>query len=277
MISTRAELGCDVNVGPFCVIEDHVRIGDGCRLANHVTLKRNTVLGKDNRIEDGAILGGRPQHLQASECTGNLVLGDGNQVREMVTIHAALQAGESTRVGNQNMIMVAAHIGHDAYVEDHTILTNHVLLGGHTHVGHHAYLAGAAAAHQFCRIGCYAMVGGQAAIKHDVPPYVTIDGQSNEVVGLNLIGLRRHGFSGVDISQLKAAYRVLYRSGLPWCEILSTLRAQFTAGPVVFLTDFLSRGERGFVQARRAAGAGTLRLAELDTPDDGSPASRKAG
>ena len=277
VVSVRAELGRDVTVGPFCVIEEGVHVGEGCLLASHVVLKRNTILGAGNRIEDGAVLGGRPQHLQAAERTGNLVVGDSNQIREMVTIHAALHEGESTRVGNQNMIMVAAHIGHDACVEDHTILTNNVLLGGHTHVGHHAYLAGASAAHQFCRIGCNAMVGGQAAIKRDVPPYVMVDGQSNEVVGLNLIGLRRQGFTKEDISQLKAAYRVIYRSELAWNEILSSLRAKSTTGPVQVLAEFLSRGERGFVQARRTPIAPTLRLVDLDEPDRKSAAVRKAG
>ncbi|MBB73190.1 MAG: acyl-[acyl-carrier-protein]--UDP-N-acetylglucosamine O-acyltransferase [Planctomycetaceae bacterium] len=273
VVSVRAELGIDVTVGPFCVIEEGVQVGEGCRLASHVVLKRNTVLGAENRIEDGAVLGGRPQHLQAADRTGNLIVGDGNQIREMVTIHAGLHEGESTQVGNQNMIMVAAHIGHDACVEDHTILTNNVLLGGHTHVGHHAYLAGASAAHQFCRIGCHAMVGGQAAIKRDVPPYVMMDGQSNEVVGLNLVGLRRQGFSNEDISQLKAAYRVIYRSELAWKEVLSHLRTQSTTGPVHVLTEFLSSGERGFVQARRTPNAPTLRLMEPAK----SSAVRKAG
>ena len=277
VVSVHAELGSDVTVGPFCVIEEGVQVGAGCRLASHVVLKRNTVLGANNRIEDGAVLGGRPQHLQAADRTGNLIVGDSNQIREMVTIHAGLQEGKSTQVGNQNMIMVAAHIGHDACVEDHVILTNNVLLGGHTHVGHHAYLAGASAAHQFCRIGCHAMVGGQAAIKRDVPPYVMVDGQSNEVVGLNLVGLRRQGFSNQDISQLKAAYRVIYRSELAWKEVLASLRAQSATEPVQLLTEFLSRGERGFVQARRSSNAPTLRLVEPENPAHNSSAARKAG
>ncbi|MBN83424.1 MAG: acyl-[acyl-carrier-protein]--UDP-N-acetylglucosamine O-acyltransferase [Planctomycetaceae bacterium] len=277
VVSVAAELGKDVTVGPFCVIEEGVQVGEGCHLASHVVLKRNTVLGANNRIEDGAVLGGRPQHLQAAERTGNLIVGDRNQIREMVTIHAGLHEGESTQVGNQNMIMVAAHIGHDACVEDHTILTNNVLLGGHTHVGHHAYLAGASAAHQFCRIGCHAMVGGQAAIKRDVPPYMMVDGQSNEVVGLNLVGLRRQGFSNEEISQLKVAYRVIYRSELAWKEVLSRLGTQATTGAVRVLTEFLAGGERGFVQARRSSSAPTLRLVEPEKPAPKASGVRKAG
>lgn len=250
VVSPRAELGKNVIVGPFCVIEDDVVVGDHCRLESRVTIKSHTTLGIKNVVEDGAILGGSPQHLAAGEQCGGLCIGDNNSIRENVTMHRALQADENTIVGNYNLIMVNTHIGHDTIVEDHTIMANNVMLAGHTVIGHHAYLAGATGVHQFCRIGHYTMVGGQSAIRRDVPPFVTVDGQTNCVVGLNVIGLRRNGFSAEDLAQLKRAYRTIYREGHTWNEVRELLPKIFQDGPATDFTEFFSSGKRGFVHER---------------------------
>jgi UDP-N-acetylglucosamine acyltransferase len=152
-------------------------------------------------------------------------------------------------------------------------MANNVMLSGHITVGDRAYLSGAVAIHQFCRVGCYAMVGGQAHITQDVPPYVTIDGLSSRVVGLNTVGLRRGGFSREEINQLKEAYQVIYRSGLTWKEVLAELRRRYTEGPAAVWIDFLSTGSRGFVQERRTPRGATVkfRVHQESKDDTASP------
>ena len=260
LISPQAHLGQDLEVGPFSVIEAGARIGDGCQIGSHVVIKERTTLGKDNEIGDGAILGGLPQHLNAPPGAGRLEVGDHNVVRENVTLHRSLHVESATRLGDHNLIMVGAHAGHDCQVGNRVILANNVLLGGHVEVEDRAYVGGAAAVHQFCRIGAVAMVGGYGRIVKDVPPFVTVDGGTSRVVGLNLIGLKRAGYSSDQIRQLKQAYRVIYRNGLTWNEVLRALKDKFTASPGEAFVQFFSGGTRGFVQERRLPASATLRL-----------------
>ncbi|MFM8892135.1 MAG: hypothetical protein ACKOTB_11055 [Planctomycetia bacterium] len=181
----------------------------------------------------------------------------------------------ATTVGDGNYVMASVHFGHDCVIGSHAIFANGALLGGHVTVEDRAFVSGAVAVHQFCRIGRLAMVGGHARVVQDIPPFMLLDGQSGCVVGLNIVGLRRSGHTPEDIAALKAAYRTLYRRGLPWKEVLDALRSEFPAGPVTNLLDFLSRGSRGFVQERRAPPAATLRLR---VPDEDAAAIRiKAG
>lgn len=275
VVSPRAQLGRDVQIGPFCVLEDDVILGDGCRLTSHVVIRAGTRLGRENTVCEGAILGGRPQHLRAGDAVGRLEIGNGNTIREHATIHVGLTPDQVTSVGDHNLIMVNAHIAHDCHIGNHTILANNVMLAGHISVADRAYLSGAVAVHQFCRIGPYAMVGGQGHIKHDVPPYVTVDGKSSLVVGLNVIGLRRNGFDSAQIRQLKDAYRLIYRSGLSWNLVLEQLSVQFTEGPAALYGSFLRGGKRGFIQERRMPRLSALRVADEATLQ-AEEAARKA-
>jgi UDP-N-acetylglucosamine acyltransferase len=281
-VSPQARLGNDVVVGPFCLIEDDVEVGDGCRLEARATLKSGTILGPENRVGDGAVLGAPPQHLRASEPFGTVRIGAGNLIREHVTIHRAVKAGTETRIGDRCLVMVGAHVAHDCVVGNQVILANNVLLAGHTTVGDFAYLSGAVAVHQFCRIGSQAMVGGQAHICRDVPPFVTVDGLSSLVVGLNLVGLKRRGFTEPQIADLKAAYRVMYRQGLVWREILAALAAGFSSGPAAELLPFLQASTRGILNDRRPPRGAVVRLATADDDSvapaaDDSSRSRKVG
>jgi UDP-N-acetylglucosamine acyltransferase len=156
--------------------------------------------------------------------------------------------------------MAASHFGHDSTVGSNCIFANAALLGGHVTVEDRAFVSGAVAIHQFCRIGRLAMVGGHARVVQDVPPFMLLDGQSGCIVGLNVVGLRRSGHSAGEVADLKAAYRVIYRRGLPWREVLDALQAEFSAPTVAHLHAFLSGGSRGFAQERRAPPAATLRL-----------------
>jgi UDP-N-acetylglucosamine acyltransferase len=156
--------------------------------------------------------------------------------------------------------MVGAHVAHDCHLGDNVILTNNVMLGGHVHVDDRAYVSGGVAVHQFCRIGHLAMVGGLARVRQDVPPFVTLDGGTTMVVGLNRVGLRRAGYGLEQMEQLKNAYRLIYRSGLPWDEMLDQLEREFVEGPASEFAAFFRDGQRGFVQERRTPPGATVRL-----------------
>lgn len=264
VVSSQAMLANDVEIGPFCVIEPDVHVDAGTRLASHVVLKQGTTLGRDNQVFDGAVLGGMPQHLNMPPEPGRLVVGRGNIIRENTTLHRSLSRDGFTRVGDGNLLMVGSHVGHDCVVGNNVVLTNHVLLAGHVEVGDRAYFGGAAAVHQFCRIGQLTMIGGMARVAKDVPPYMLLDGDTCMVVGLNRVGLRRAGYTQDEIAQLKAAYRVIYRHNLTWNDVLASLALQFTDGPAAALHEFLTGGSRGFVQERRTPPGATLRIHRED-------------
>ncbi len=262
VVAAEARIGRDVTIGPFCVIEPGATIGDGCVLESHVVVKQDTTLGENNRVYEGAILGGLPQHTKMQSAVGQVRIGAGNTIREHTTIHRSLMPDHATIVGDNNFLMANAHVAHDCHVGSHTIFANNATLGGHVLVEDRAYVSGSVAVHQFCRIGQLAMVGGLARVIKDVPPFVTIDGNSGYVVGLNTVGLRRNGLDAEAIAALKAAYRVIYRSGLKWQEILNRLRAEFTSGPAAAFAEFLSETRRGIVAERRLPPGATIKITE---------------
>jgi UDP-N-acetylglucosamine acyltransferase len=260
-VSPYAILGNQVKIGPFSVVEAGVEIGDASTLASRVVVRTGTSLGRDNIVCEGAVLGGMPQHLHMPQFPGRVVVGDGNVIRENVTVHRAMEADKVTRIGNGCLLMVGAHVAHDCTLGDNVILTNNSMLGGHVSVADRAYVSGGVAVHQFCRIGRLAMVGGLARVRQDVPPFVTVDGGSTMIVGLNRVGLRRAGFTPQQMLELKEAYRVIYRSGLAWEEMLDALETQFTDGPAAeFVSFFLGGNQRGFVQERRTPPGATVRI-----------------
>jgi UDP-N-acetylglucosamine acyltransferase len=267
VVSPHAEIGTNVRIGPFCVVEAGVVLGDGCHLAGRVTVKSGTVLGRDNLVLEGCVLGGMPQHIHMPEHPGVTEIADGNVLRENVTVHRALEAGHATRIGSRCLLMVGAHVAHDCTVGDGVIMTNGSMLGGHVDVADKAYISGGVAVHQFCRVGRLAMVGGLSRVVRDVPPFVTLDGGTAMVVGLNKVGLRRAGFTTSDFADLKAAYRVIYRSGLMWQEMLDTLRLEFPTGPAAEFLTFFMGGKRGFVQERRTPPGAIVRLVRDDAED----------
>lgn len=260
VVSPQAELAMDVEIGPFAVIEAGTEIGEGCKIASHAVVKAGTRLGPFNEVFEGAILGGLPQHLKMPEVIGGLVIGARNTFREHVTVHRGLSPEHPTVIGDQNLFMVNVHVAHDCIVGNNVVMANNTMLAGHVEVADRAYVSGAVAVHQFCRIGRNAMVGGQAHIVKDVPPFVTIDGASSLVVGLNLVGLRRSGFTDAEVTQLKAAYRLIYRSGLTWTRAMQELSREFNAGAAAAFCDFFATGKRGFTPERRMPPNATLRI-----------------
>lgn len=269
VVDPTASIGRDVVIGPFSIVEHDVTIGDGCILESHVIIKQGSKLGPENHVFEGSVIGGLPQHLHMPEQVGSIIIGARNTIREHATIHRALDASRATTVGDQNLLMVGVHIAHDCHVGNHTIFANNSMLAGHVLVEDRAYVSGNVAVHQFCRVGGLAMVGGLARVIKDVPPYVTIDGGSGYVVGLNTIGLRRNGFSNETIGQLKAAYRLIYRSGLKWREILERLQAEFTEGPAAHFAEFFADSKRGIVAERRVPPPATIKFQEETAEERG--------
>ncbi|MGW8257375.1 MAG: acyl-ACP--UDP-N-acetylglucosamine O-acyltransferase [Thermoguttaceae bacterium] len=260
IVSPSAKIGSNVKIGPFCVVESGASVGADCILENRVVIKSGTTLGAKNRVFEGAVLGGLPQHARIPERPGKLIIGSGNTIRENVTIHRALDENRQTRIGENCLIMVNAHVAHDCQIGNEVIVTNNAMLAGHITIGDRAYISGAVGVHQFCRIGTLAMVGGQAHINQDVPPFVTVDGLSSLVVGLNQIGLRRAGYDLAKVQQIKKAYRLIYRSGARWQEIIETLRTDFAYGPAALFYDFLSTTKRGILSERRMPPNATLKI-----------------
>jgi UDP-N-acetylglucosamine acyltransferase len=269
-----AKIGPDVKIGPYCVIEPNATIGPECILDSRVVIKEGTTLGAQNRVSEGAVLGGLPQHVHAPEHAGKVLIGSGNTIRENVTVHRALDEHRTTVIGDNCLLMVNAHVAHDCQIGNNVILTNNAMLAGHITVGDRAYLSGAVGIHQFCRIGMLAMVGGQAHIGQDVPPFMTVDGMSSLIVGLNQVGLRRAGYDQAKIQQLKAAYRVIYRSGLMWKEILEILRTEYVYGPAALFYEFLSTTKRGIVSERRMPPNATLKIQPREAEEESLPQRR---
>jgi UDP-N-acetylglucosamine acyltransferase len=269
VIDPRADISPSVEIGPFCVIEPNVVIGDECKLESHVVIKEGTVLGDNNYIAEGAVLGGAPQHVAAPDESGTVIIGSGNTIREHVTVHRALNAGTATIMGDDNMLMAGSHLAHDCRIGSRIIMANSALLAGHVTVGDRATISGAVVVHQFTRIGEFTMVGGQARIVQDVPPYMLVDGLSSNIVGLNRVGLKRAGFKAKEMKQLKAAYNVIYRQGLTWNEILATLESDFDEGPAHVFRPFLASTTRGIISEGRPTHSQTRPINRNEDDNEG--------
>lgn len=204
----------DVSIGPYAVVEDGAEIGDGCVIGPHVVIRGSVSVGNAVTIHHGASIGGPPQVKPPVRHPGRVSIGNGTVIREYVTVNASSEPDGITRVGDCCTLMAYAHIGHDAVVEHDAILVNGATLGGFSHICHHATVSAMVPVHQYCRVGAYAYVGGGFRVVQDVPPFVLAGGEPLAPHGLNVIGLRRNGFTGEQMRRLKAIYRLFYRSGL---------------------------------------------------------------
>ncbi|MFA0810002.1 acyl-ACP--UDP-N-acetylglucosamine O-acyltransferase [Microbulbifer epialgicus] len=250
IVDPTAVIGSGVSVGAYSIIGAGVEVGDGCDISSHVVLSGPTKLGKNNRIYQFASVGQDTpdKKYQGEETT--LVIGDNNVIREGVTIHrGTVQDRGETTIGNDNLIMAYAHIGHDSVVGNHTILVNNVGLAGHVIVKDWAILSGYSLVHQYCTIGEHAFLGMGAAISKDVPAYVMVAGNPAEAKTINAEGLRRRGFSREDISLINKAYKTVYRRGLTLQEALQALAELREQSPAVQpWIDSLQLSSRGIVR-----------------------------
>ncbi len=251
IVDRTAELAPSVSVGPYAIIQGQVVIGPDTEIGPHVVIKEFTTIGARCRIFQFASLGEIPQDLKYGGEASQLIIGDDNTIREFATMHRGTAGGGGvTQVGNNNLFMAYTHVAHDCLIGNGVIMSNAATLGGHIVVEDRAILGGLAALHQFCRIGRYAFVGGASAVARDVPPYTIVFGNRAKLVGLNLVGLKRAGFSDTSLQALKQAYETLFLSSLNMKEALHKVREELAHIPEVrHLLEFIESTERGLVPA----------------------------
>lgn len=246
VIEAGAQLGAEVTVGPFTYIAAEVQVGDRCVLGPHVTLLGHTRLGQHCQVHAGAVLGDLPQDLAFKGEISQVQIGDRCVIREGVTIHRGTKAGTVTTVGHDCLLMANSHLAHNVQLGNRVIVANGALLAGYVEVGDRAFISGNCLIHQFTRIGRLAMVSGGAALKRDVPPFcITPALAFNQVMGLNVIGLRRAGFRATDRNILKAALTTLYRSGLNVSQAVEKLTTDFDSPLVEELCQFIRASKSG--------------------------------
>lgn len=236
-----------MRIHPTAIIEDNVEIGPDCEIAAYAVIKQFTRLGARNRVFEHAVLGGEPQDVKFKGEESYLEIGDDNLIREFCTLHRANGAGQTTRIGSRNFFMVGVHIAHNCVVGDDNIFANEVALAGHITIEDHVFLSNGVGAHQFVRMGRYAMVGGKSKIVQDVLPFFITDGNPPRVRGLNTVGLTRAGFSEAQRRTLKNAYRTLLRSGVLLEEAVAELE-QIDDKSVSHLLNFIRGSKRGFTR-----------------------------
>jgi UDP-N-acetylglucosamine acyltransferase len=214
IIGSGAKLGANVTIGPHTLIGDEVTIGDDTSIGANVVIEGEVRIGKNNRIEHGALIGGAPQDVSFAPATRSRVeVGDGNIIREYCTIHRGTAEGSATTIGDNNFLMVGVHAGHNCAIGNKVIVANNVLLGGYVTVFDQAFIGGGTTLHQNMRVGRLVMVQGLSAFGKDLPPF-TLAAERNAIFGLNVIGLRRGGFSAQQRDEIKRAFKLLYLSGL---------------------------------------------------------------
>jgi UDP-N-acetylglucosamine acyltransferase len=250
IVHPEAKLHDSVEVGPYSIIGPKVRIGAGCRIGPHTVLDGDTTLGERNRVFQFASVGAIPQDLKYAGEDTKLVIGDDNQIREFATIHIGTAGGGGvTRAGNKNLFMAYSHVAHDCVIGNDCVMANCATLAGHVLVRNHVTLGGLSAIHQFTRIGDYAFIAGGAMVAMDVPPYCTAQGDRAELVGLNSVGLARHGFTEEQINRIKDAYKILFRSKLGLNEAIAKLEAEHAGHPEIeALLDFVEDSKRGLTR-----------------------------
>ncbi len=250
VIAPDAVLADGVEVGPFSVIGPGVEIGSGTRVGPHVVIEGPTRIGAGNRIFQFASVGADPQDKKYRGEASRLEIGDRNVIRECVTLHRGTAQDQGvTRIGDDNLFMAYAHVAHDCVIGNECILANNATLGGHVHLGDWVIMGGLSAIHQFGRVGAHAFIANNAAVTRDVPPFVMAVGQPADAHSINAEGLKRRGFTPDQIRNIRAAFRVLYRSGLKLAEATAQLEALAKDQPELApLVEFLPQASRGIVR-----------------------------
>lgn len=249
IVHPSAKLANNVYVGPWSMIGPEVTLGEGTWIGPHVIVTGKTTIGRNNKIYQFSTVGEEPQHKQYAGESTTLEIGDGNVIREYCSLHRGTKEKGITRIGNDNFFMAYTHIAHDCVVHDGTILANNSTLAGHVTVESRVGFGGFACVRQFCVIGAYSFVAGATSIVKDVLPYVLVSGHHGSVYGLNIVGLKRNGFTQETIRCLKHAYHIIYQESLTVKEALAKLQAMVNECPEVQrFIDSLQNSTRGIVR-----------------------------
>lgn len=244
IVHPKANLHASVCVGPYAVIDEGVELGADCVVGPHVYLTGLTRIGAHNRFHAGCVIGDAPQDVKYDGAPTRVRLGDHNLFREHVTVHRSNKAGEETIIGSHNFLMANCHVAHNCRLGDYVIIANGALLGGHVIVGDGAFISGNCLIHQHTRVGTLAIMQGGSGISNDLPPF-TIALRVNEMCGLNLVGLRRAGFTAADRLELKQVYHALFRSGQNLRSAVTAAREKFPSPAANTLIEFVAGAKRG--------------------------------
>lgn len=253
IVDPGCEIGTDVFIGPYTIIEANTRLGDGTRVDSFAQVKNYTSLGRNNHVYSYACIGEAPQDIKYKGEETWLKLGDNNKIREYATLNRGTPDGRGvTTIGSNCFLMAYIHVAHDCCLEDHVIMAYGATLAGHVHLGFSSVIGGLCAVHQFVRIGELAFIGGKSGVAQDVPPYMLAAGERARVYGPNLIGMRRAGFERKEIAAVKKAFHTLWGSGLSREDAISELKAEFSdCKPVEKFLTFVESSSRGIVSREK--------------------------
>jgi UDP-N-acetylglucosamine acyltransferase len=247
VVDSGANLGADIEIGALAYVGAGVTLGAGTKVHHHASVEGNTVLGERCEVFPYACIGGQTQDLKFKGGHPGARIGDRNVFREYVTVHAATNDGEFTRIGSDNNLLASCHVAHDCVLGDHIVMSNGVVLAGHVIVEDHVVIGGYGGVHQFCRIGAFAMLSAFAKLVHDLPPFFLADGMPAEIRAVNKVGLERNGFTSQQLDRVKLIHRILYRDGLNRTQALEKLAAHADVGSaeVQRVLAFAKASERG--------------------------------
>ncbi|MEK6776626.1 MAG: acyl-ACP--UDP-N-acetylglucosamine O-acyltransferase [bacterium] len=247
IIHPGSEIAEDVEIGPFCTIGEHAKIGRGVRIKSHVSIDGWTEIGEECVFFPFSSIGEPPQDLKFGGEESRLIIGRSNVFREFITLNRGTEhGGGETVIGDHNFFMAYCHVAHDCRIGNHVVMANASALAGHITIGDHAIIGGLSAIHQFVRVGRYAIIGGASAVPMDVLPFCNVTGNRAKLHGLNIVGLQRHNFSEETIRELKNVYRILFRSDLLMQQAVERVSAEVADIPEVReLMNFLRESKRG--------------------------------
>jgi len=249
IVANSAEIDPTAEIGPGVMIEEGVCIRSGVRVMPNAYIHKGTEIGEGTVIHTGAVIGNEPQDYQYKGAETFTRIGRNNIIREYVTVHRGTAEGSATVIGDNNFLMVQSHVGHNCRIEDDVVVANGALLAGHVQVEKGAFISGNVVFHQFCRVGRYSMIGGFTGVNKDVPPYMLVRGPS-VIRGINLVGLRRAGFSREVRKEIKEAYKIFFLSGASRGEALARIKDSLNSDEVAHFVSFIEASKRGICNIR---------------------------
>lgn len=255
IIASKAELGANVEIGPYTIVEENVVIGDNTRIGAHSVIHSHTLIGSNNRIHEFVSLGSSPQIAHSKNNSGKLKIGDENVIREYVSMHRGSGDTElGTKIGKGNFIMAYCHIAHDCRIGNNSNFANGASLAGYVNIGDSVFLGGFTLVHQFCRIGRNSITGINTVVRQDIAPYVLVAGNPAKAAGINTRGLKKQGFSSDDISNLKKAYNLYFRKKENIDQVVASLCSPGNFNEhIAYFADFIKSSERGVVRSEKVS------------------------
>ena len=253
IIHQSAKIHSNVEIGPFCIIDENVDIGKGTYIYSNVHIMKNSVIGENNTIHQGAIIGGLPQDLKFKGEDTKVIIGNNNTIREYVTINRGTGKNGTTIVADNNLLMAYVHLAHDCIIDSNIILANAVQLAGHVEVGFHATIGGITGVHQFCKIGEHSFVGACRVVLQDVPPFILATGEPLQYSGINAVGLRRRGFEKKVRNDIKNTFKIIYLSKNNTSQAISAIKRKIKENSIeeskeiISILNFIKSSERGII------------------------------